>query len=220
MSCAGGPDLIQDGLVLCLDAANTKSYSGSGTIWRDLSGNNNNGTLTNGPTFSSENSGSIVFDGTNDYIQCGNLSSMGITNDLTIEIWLQLINMSLNNYITVFDTPQRSLSLWIGSQFYAIGKSSGSYSGNFNWQSNKWMYICMKRTGTNTSIIKNNFEVSASFTALGIDFNNNLEFGSNPSGGGTIFKGNMASIKLYKKALTDTQILQNYNALKGRFQLT
>ena len=59
--------LVTDGLVLALDAGRTLSYSGSGTTWTDLSGNSNNGTLTNGPTFSSDNFGAIVFDGTNDY---------------------------------------------------------------------------------------------------------------------------------------------------------
>ena len=71
MSVIGGPDIITDGLVLYLDAANTKSYIGSGTTWKDLSGNSNDGTLTNGPTFDSGNSGSIVFDGVDDFVTTG-----------------------------------------------------------------------------------------------------------------------------------------------------
>ena len=62
------PRIITDGLVLCLDAANRQSYPGSGTVWTDLAGSNN-GTLTNGPTFSSANGGSIVFDGVDDFIE-------------------------------------------------------------------------------------------------------------------------------------------------------
>ena len=62
-----GPRIVTDGLVLCLDAGNSKSYPGSGTAWNDLSRNGNNGTL-NGPTFNSADRGSIVFDGTNDYV--------------------------------------------------------------------------------------------------------------------------------------------------------
>ena len=68
MSLSRGPKIVTNGLVLYLDAANKKSYPGSGTTWTDLSGNNNTGTLTNGPTFDSNNGGSIVFDGTNDYV--------------------------------------------------------------------------------------------------------------------------------------------------------
>ena len=68
MACSGGPDTITNGLVLTLDAANKLSYPGSGTTWYDLSGNANNGTLTNGPTFSNTNGGSIIFDGVDDYV--------------------------------------------------------------------------------------------------------------------------------------------------------
>ena len=76
MATNGGPNIIEDGLVFAVDAANKKSYPGSGTTWADLAGSNN-GTLINGPTFDSGNGGSIVFDGTNDY------SEMGIATDLS-----------------------------------------------------------------------------------------------------------------------------------------
>ena len=68
MSTKYSPKIVTDGLVLCLDAANSKSYPGSGTSWNDLSRNNNTGTLTNGPTYTSSFGGSSVFDGTNDYV--------------------------------------------------------------------------------------------------------------------------------------------------------
>jgi len=69
MAFSYSPKIATDGLVLCLDAANNRSYPGSGTAWTDLSRGGNNGALTNGPTFNSANGGSIVFDGTNDYVQ-------------------------------------------------------------------------------------------------------------------------------------------------------
>ena len=68
MASFAGPNLNTDKLILCLDAANTNSYPGSGTTWTDMSGKENDGTLTNGPTFSSDDMGSIVFDGSNDYV--------------------------------------------------------------------------------------------------------------------------------------------------------
>ena len=64
----GGKPIVTDGLVLCLDAANPKSYPGSGTTWTDLSGNGNNGTLVNGVGYNSDNGGSLSFDGVNDYV--------------------------------------------------------------------------------------------------------------------------------------------------------
>ena len=66
MACNAGPDIIEDGLVLCLDAGNKLSYPGTGTTWTDLAGSNNV-TLTNGPVFGNNNGGSIGFDGSNDY---------------------------------------------------------------------------------------------------------------------------------------------------------
>ena len=71
MGAAAGPNVVEDGLVLALDAGNTQSYPGSGTAWTDISGKGNNGTLTNGPTYSSADGGAIVFDGINDHIDLG-----------------------------------------------------------------------------------------------------------------------------------------------------
>jgi hypothetical protein len=68
MSLSHSPSIVTNGLVFCLDAANSKSYPGTGTDWTDLSGNQINGILTNGPAYNSSNGGSIVFDGINDYI--------------------------------------------------------------------------------------------------------------------------------------------------------
>ena len=85
MASAAGPNITTDGLVLHLDAANTNSYPGSGTTWTDISGKGHNGTLDNGPTFSSDNKGCIVLDGTNDYISTINLSSF---TTFTIQMWI------------------------------------------------------------------------------------------------------------------------------------
>ena len=74
MGLAHSPRIVTDELVLALDAGNTKSYPGSGTTWTDLSGNGNDGTLLNSPTFNSANGGYLDFDGTNDYVNCGNSS--------------------------------------------------------------------------------------------------------------------------------------------------
>ena len=87
MSAHANPDIVTDGLVLCLDAADKKSYPGSGTTWTDRSGNGNNSTLTNGPTFDSANGGSIVFDGSDDISLT--TSNLTITGDQSIETFLK-----------------------------------------------------------------------------------------------------------------------------------
>jgi hypothetical protein len=86
----GGVNIVTDGLVLYLDAANISSYSGSGTTWTDLSRSGNNGTLVNNPTFDSANKGSIVFDGVDDFINCGNSPILVFgTLDFTVSIWIK-----------------------------------------------------------------------------------------------------------------------------------
>ena len=89
MSVEGGPDIVTDGLVLHLDAANNRSFvSGSTTIF-DLSGNRNTGSLVNGPTYSSVNNGGIVFDGTNDHIIVLNSNSINLSTNTTYAIWIK-----------------------------------------------------------------------------------------------------------------------------------
>ena len=79
------PRVVTDGLVFCVDAASKRSYLGTGTTWTDLAGSNN-GTLTNGPTFSSDNGGSIVFDGSDDYVLLGNDINLGTSASITVWI--------------------------------------------------------------------------------------------------------------------------------------
>ena len=100
MSSKCGPDINENGLVLFLDAANRLSYPGSGTAWSDLSGNSNTGTLTNGPTFSAGNQGSIVFDGVDDYISGGSIIPVG-TGDYYIESWINRTTVPSNISVTI-----------------------------------------------------------------------------------------------------------------------
>ena len=91
MGISYNPKIVTNGLILNLDAGNKKSYSGSGSVWYDLSGNNNNTVLTNGPTFSNTNSGNIVFDGIDDYVNIPyNASKISFPNDnATICVWFK-----------------------------------------------------------------------------------------------------------------------------------
>jgi hypothetical protein len=115
------PRIVTDGLVLALDAANSLSYPGSGTTWTDLSGKGNNGTLVNGPTFDQANGGSIVFDGTDDYVNLpdGLLSGTG---DFTIIQWVQCdgagIGTTFGNFgagTLQFGWSASYVFLWLGN---------------------------------------------------------------------------------------------------------
>ena len=127
MSLLHSPKIVTNGLVLCLDAANRKSYPGSGNIWRDLSGNGNNGTLTNGPTFSSANGGSIVFDGTDDIVLVNNSSSISPSSAITVSAFFKIssytsnyapICFKQNNYVSFYE--QYSLALASTAIIFAV----------------------------------------------------------------------------------------------------
>ena len=97
MSTRYNARIVSDKLMLHLDAANTKSYIGSGTSWVDISGKGNNGTLTNGPTFSSDNLGSIVFDGSNDHVILNSSFQVSTSVTYSFEAWIYKTATTTNN---------------------------------------------------------------------------------------------------------------------------
>ena len=119
MGVTYNPKIVTDGLVLALDAANVKSYPGSGTTWTDMSGNGNNVTLTNGPTFSSDNGGSIVFDGVNDTATLSNPSTL---SNYTLSLWINIISYSGERQL--FSRVDESLGITTYGGKYMI------YNGN------------------------------------------------------------------------------------------
>jgi len=88
MAASLGPKITTNGLVLAIDAADKNSYPGSGTVWTDLSGNRNTGTLNNGPTYNSLVGGNILLDGTDDYVSVENNTILNPSN-ITVSIWVK-----------------------------------------------------------------------------------------------------------------------------------
>jgi hypothetical protein len=131
------PSIVTNGLILCLDAANPKSYPGSGTTWTDLSGNGNTGTLTNGPTYSSANLGSIKFDATDDYVVINDSNTLDLTTALTLSIWFNrgdILTLSAgdqHNYIVKGNTQAPG-----GDQInYSVGiATTGGRDGRYFWR--------------------------------------------------------------------------------------
>ena len=232
MATAGGPDIIEDGLVLALDAANTKSYPGSGTTWYDLSGNGNNGTLTNGPTFDSGNQGSIDFDGTNDYVNIGiDKSCNRFTADFAVSAWVNrsstggtygniigdyytnTTSNALEWQILISNTAQ--LTLYNVTGGYIIQNASSGFSAN------TWINVVVSRIGSTITMYANTNSIgTATNTTTFGSATGNLNIGIDGNNSSEPFTGNIASVLIYKnKGLTITEVLQNYNATKGRFGL-
>jgi len=221
------PKVITDGLVLYLDAANRYSYVSGSTSWNDISRGGNNGTLVNGPTFSSANAGSIVFDGTNDYVS----SPLQKTpNNTSVQLWYKwngVNQFAILTYIGIGNwlDPGIGLLLHDGSG-NASGNKVGVLIGGIAFNTiissatlvnNIWTQLTFTRSTTLTTLYQNGLIVGTSTTTP--DSQNTLL----PIRviGGTVYYpgGSFASVSIYDRALTSTEVLQNYNATKTRFGL-
>ena len=230
-----GPNIVTDGLVLALDAANTKSYPGSGTTWSDLSGNNYTGTLTNSPTFNSANNGSISFDGTNDYTTLGNISTLDIgTSTLTCFVWIKTNHSSsgvFGKYQTDTGEPGWTINLSTTGKITAILKNStglGFINDSLSTINNNiWRQVAVvfRTSGiANTIYIDGTFDKNSDVLSGVITTNarsvligcTNLPTNTP----GSFFNGNISNTLIYNRELSASEILQNYNALKSRFNLT
>ena len=224
------PRIVTDGLVLCLDAANSKSYPGTGTAWTDLSRNGRNGTLTNGPTFNSANGGSIVFDGTNDRVEIG--SSAFTFNGGTAEIWTKLTSNNRNQgFLGIqFGTPGNTyINFWMSTnnlmRWEVIGNSSLTYlaiNSTTAFTTGTWYHVVGTFDGiTNRIYINGNPETSSTTGGSNVptNFTTVVALGDYSSSGSYPLAGNIALANVYTRALTQSEILQNFNATKGRFGL-
>jgi hypothetical protein len=221
MSFNYSPKTVTNGLVMCLDAANTKSYPGSGTTWSDIGKNKNNGTLINGPIFNSGNGGNIVFDGIDDYV-----SFSTITNTIyTIEFWYK---MGGNDGSFGYFASGGSDGLAINEggsypglvygQFYYYNGVAPNPLGYIPSTTN-WNHICaLINTSTNNIQMYGNGNQLSTTTVTSMSTNIS-DIGRYASGNQNFLKGNLASYRIYNRALTTTEITQNYNTLKTRFGL-
>jgi len=232
-----GANIIRNGLVLALDAASRNSYPGSGTTWTDLSGNNNTGTLTNGPTFNSDNGGSIVFDGTNDFCQFGNLTTL---NDMTVQMTVKVLSNSGNyrGFIGAVGASGNDYNSGFNIDMQAdatLNFSKCSFeggiltiSGGFNFMTSNvpfgtWANICFSISSTYIQFYLNGNpqlgtnRLNNTTSTIGM---NSLVVGCRPfSKPSTSINSNISNVQIYNRALTATEIQQNYNAIKSRFNL-
>jgi hypothetical protein len=222
-------NIVRNGLVLNFDAGSPASYPGTGVTVTNIGTVSAQGaTLLNGVSYGNANKGYFITDGSNDTIQGPNLSNIMLgSTSATMQVWF-FPSALPSTYNAVIDVPGRSMSLWIGptfsGQFYGWGgTASNSYNTNFSWQSSTWQMVTMVTSSTSSSIvnlIKNNFEITQSLAAFGTNFTGVIELGGNPSGGGVNFNGRYGILLIYNRSLTNTEITQNYNALKNRYGLS
>lgn len=219
------PRIVTSNLSLVLDSFNTKSYPGSGTAWNDISGNAFNGTLTNGPTFADR---SIVFDGTNDLVAVSPTTQIG-NIDFTIEFTVK-VSVTSGNY---------GIFLWGGGPFnlngkgvelrfqtnlleYSINDGTGvgtrlQYNGIANIADGAWRHFTITQTkqGTATLYLNGTSVATQSYSAESLFTDTlSLQIGRGNDG---YLNGSIQIFKVYSGLLTNNQVLQNYNAYRGRY---
>ena len=232
MGIISGANLNSNGLIYSLDAANFRSYSGSGLTSNALVGGIG-ATLVNGVGFTSTNSGSFIFDGTNDFIDCGNF--LDNPTDFTVIAWhktsastnIQMIVAKLVNYGS-------------GAGWGMFARGGIAYQGlSFIVQtnvSNWFVYYCSKLVNDNnwhhcTAVITNkivtgfyvdgvSYSILAQSGGLISTISNsvNVRIGRDEANE-YIFQGNISNVNLYNRVLTAQEIKQNYNATKKRYGL-
>ena len=217
--------IITSGLVLHLDAGIASSYPGSGTTWFDLSGNNN-GTLENGPTYSSANGGSLVFDGEDDRVSAFPTQISG-TGSKTISMWIKINTTSRTGLAGI-----RSTANW--GWGFTVNRTT---IGNLTFYDPSGSHLEVA-AGLTTSIWYNVSVTYDSATRIATLFLNGYQIGSfsnfTPLNASTFkgvignedewtnpfghpFKGNIAQVAIYSRAISAAEVLENYNALRPRF---
>ena len=233
MASKSGPDIIEDGLVLCLDAASKRSYPGAGTTWTDLKGSNN-GTLTNGPTFDAGNGGSIVFDGANDSVSFSSLPAgfqAGMTN-YTISIWFKLISRKEGPLLEMGNTnaDYKRIMFWLTNdspknRLYALGADNNSYRYSSVYLDLNTVYNSVY-TYNNTGTVSKLYIDSIEDTGLSGQTTNGLltELANTwRIGADSVYNqsytqnANVYNVSLYTKTLTADEIRRNYLSTKERF---
>ena len=211
---AHSPSIVMNNLVLCLDAGNSKSYPGSGTTWYNLIPGGVNGTLTNGPTYSSANGGVIVLDGVNDYIDVPinltntNYTIMGAAR--YVVVGGRTFSGQINNWL---------MGHWSSStqNHFANGWVSGVGAGpsDTNWRS----YATTGNFSGDSWALYVNGVLDAGPNSGGSNGPNGFSIGRYAPGNSEYSNSHISFLICYNRILTAAEVSQNYNALKGRFSI-
>lgn len=214
------PKIIINGLTFCLDAANTKSYSGSGSTWADVSGRGNNGTLTNTSNIAHETGSHFKFNegdtAGSGYVEMGTVLATSYTKN----IWFRTNAANTNNLMSG-SSGSGGTVLWAqGTEQYISAGHSGSwyqvqYNAGDTTSLRNWHNACVTYSSTALKLYVNGILQSTGTSTDPTDLTLHIAAYANAYE----LCGDVAYTSLYNRALTASEVLQNYNALKGRFDL-
>jgi hypothetical protein len=228
----GGTGYVTSGLTLNLDAGNYASYSTTGTKWVDISGSFNNGTLTNGPTWSSASGGTFSFDGTDDYVINSNFNITPINNELCISLWYRTSNNAnekmLIDLCGITNTSSNRDFFSIRQNWTSNNKISCYFNSTAGFQyvafpnqvvTNTWNNIVYSKVGNTLNAYLNGVSVATQNVSGNIQTIQRYIIAQDNLFSSNLFSGSIANVMIYNRGLSASEVLQNYNALKGRFGL-
>jgi len=227
MASLGGPNIITNGLVLALDAANTKSYPGSGTTWTDISGLGNTGALQNSPTFDSGNGGNLSLNGTNNRVLITCAANTIRSYDTTSHFVVKLPLYSGGQRCILSYRGGGGGALYIGKNsggiftFYDNLSTAAYIVGNITDNTIAIVSVVVNATAGSISVYINGALAGTATGRTGFStaYNTSMYLGFDNGGTNEYMLGNFYSFMHYNKVLSASEILQNYNAQKARFNL-
>ena len=222
-----GPLIVRDGLVGCWDAASWRSYPGSGTLWKDISGQGNDATANNSPVFVNQNGGYWNFAGTNQYFTYDLYS--GFDNeyvqsiDISVEVWVRIGSLSsCCGAYWAFDAAKFEMALSNNSPktsaIYVVGSAWAEESGTTN--TDQWYcYTMTHATGTTYKFYVDGELDSTHTLGANPQFTSGTgSFATNNPASPSYLEGDIAVVRMYNRVLTASEVKQNYNSTKGRFR--
>ncbi len=229
-------NIVTNGLIMNLDAGNLISYGGTGTSWKDLTNTTTGATLTNGPTYNTSNGGSIVFDGTDDYVVGPSSMSISQNQPFTLEFWVNLSSYT-NLYPCLLQIKTDTTHGFIVFVTQADTYDGITFGSTSDWirlrnvgneiVTNTWNQIVINYNGagagtaSNYKMYVNTLEqvLSNSGSFISLSQVNNIGTIENASRGYDNWTGRIANFKQYNRALTQSEVIQNFNAHKSRYGL-
>jgi len=213
------------GNILALDSGNPSSYSGSGSVWYDISGNANDMTLYNSPTYSSLSGGTLSWNGTSQYGLIPHNSSLDITGDITIETWLNISPYPNNDYQFILNKPDDgNYSTWIfqgNSQWFRYngGSATNFFAGPTYTYPSGWSQYVWTKSGTTYSCYINGTLIFSKTAANTLPTNTSDLYYLTRSDFYRFFAGSTSIVNMNDYAFTSTQVSQNWNYYKTRYGL-
>lgn len=209
----------RDGLVLYYDGADVDSTGGGGSTWYDLSGSGYNGTLTNGASFTSTNGGSVLFDGSNDYVETN--SSTIIPNGLspfTIEVLYTMTASGGGELFGNYGPGYTSGTIWFSGQ-YGIYINGAVYAAGAPLATGTRHMVSTRNNDGFTTTYINGVVSNTGMLTASVSNSQNYRIGTDVNGTAEPFSGHLYLIRIYNRALNPYEIAENFQANRGRVGL-